>query len=100
VFQLVPQRFPREIGVTTGIVGAAGGVGGFLLPTVLGSLRQLTGSFSGGFLAFAVVGGLGGAMAIAYASRGWRGIFINEDGKAAEIAPVPVLVLAEAQGVA
>jgi len=100
VFQLVPQRFPREIGVTTGIVGAAGGVGGFLLPTVLGSLRQLTGSFSGGFLAFAVVGGLGGAMAIAYASRGWRGIFINEDGKAAAIAPVPILVLAEAQGVA
>ena len=27
VFQLVPQRFPREIGVTTGIVGAAGGFG-------------------------------------------------------------------------
>ena len=25
VFQLVPQRFPKEIGVITGIVGAAGG---------------------------------------------------------------------------
>ena len=59
VFQLVPQRFPREIGVTTGIVGAAGGFGGFLLPTVLGALKQATGSFSGGFLAFALVGGLG-----------------------------------------
>ena len=32
VFQLVPQRFPREIGVVTGIVGAAGGLGGFVLP--------------------------------------------------------------------
>ena len=61
VFQLVPQRFPREIGVTTGIVGAAGGFGGFLLPTVLGRLKQTTGSFSGGFLAFALVGGFGGA---------------------------------------
>ena len=33
VFQLVPQRFPREIGVITGVVGAAGGIGGFFLPT-------------------------------------------------------------------
>ena len=100
VFQLVPQRFPKEIGLTTGIVGAAGGVGGFLLPTVLGSLRQLTGSFGGGFLAFALVGGLGGAVAIAYASRGWRGIFITKDGKAAEIALIPARIVAEAGGVA
>ena len=73
VFQLVPQRFPEEIGVTTGIVGSAGGFGGFLLPTVLGVLKQATGSFSGGFLAFALVGGIGGALALAYASRGWHG---------------------------
>lgn len=99
VFQLVPQRFPREIGVTTGIVGAAGGLGGFLLPTVLGILRQWTGSFSGGFFVFALAGGLGGAVAVAYASRGWRGIFINEVGKAAETVPVPLRVRAEAQGV-
>ncbi len=39
VFQLVPQRFPDEIGVVTGIVGAAGGLGGFVLPTLLGSLE-------------------------------------------------------------
>ena len=54
VFQLVPQRFPREIGVLTGIVGAAGGVGGFFLPTLLGGLRQLTETFAGGFLIFAL----------------------------------------------
>lgn len=54
VFQLVPQRFPQEIGVITGIVGAAGGFGGFLLPTLLGALKQWTGSFSYGFLLFAV----------------------------------------------
>ncbi len=70
VFQLVPQRFPKEIGVTTGIVGAAGGFGGFLLPTVLGSMKQAIGSFSGGFLAFALVGGIGGALALTYASQG------------------------------
>jgi NNP family nitrate/nitrite transporter-like MFS transporter len=54
VFQLVPLRFPREIGVMTGIVGAAGGVGGFFLPNVLGWLKQQTGSFGSGFAAFAV----------------------------------------------
>jgi NNP family nitrate/nitrite transporter-like MFS transporter len=95
VFQLAPQRFPHEIGVTTGIVGAAGGVGGFLLPTVLGGLKQLTGSFSGGFLAFALLGGFGGALALAYASRGWQGIFIGEGGKAAEVAGVPLPALAD-----
>ena len=82
VFQLVPNRFPKEIGVTTGIIGAAGGLGGFVLPNVLGSLKELTGSFSGGFLAFALVGGFGGAAALAYASRGWRGIFIGRSGMA------------------
>ena len=56
VFQLVAQRFPAEIGVITGLVGAAGGLGGFVLPTVLGSLKQLTHSYASGFLAFALVG--------------------------------------------
>ena len=32
VFQLVPQCFCTEIGVATGLVGAFGGIGGFLLP--------------------------------------------------------------------
>ena len=36
VFQLVPQRFPERIGLVTGVVGAAGGLGGFMLPSVLG----------------------------------------------------------------
>jgi nitrate/nitrite transporter NarK len=45
VFQLVAQRFPEEIGVITGLVGAAGGLGGFVLPNALGSLRQLTQSY-------------------------------------------------------
>jgi NNP family nitrate/nitrite transporter-like MFS transporter len=55
VFQLVPQRFPREIGVITGLVGAAGGVGGFLLPNMLGRLKQQTASFAPGFAVFALI---------------------------------------------
>jgi NNP family nitrate/nitrite transporter-like MFS transporter len=55
VFQLVPQRFPKEIGVLTGIVGAAGGIGGFLLPNVLGTLKRTTASFAPGFAVFALM---------------------------------------------
>ncbi len=53
VFQLVPQRFAAEIGVMTGLVGMAGGVGGFYLASSLGIAKQYTGSFSPGFLIFA-----------------------------------------------
>ena len=55
VFQLVPQRFRQEIGVMTGLVGMAGGVGGFYLASSLGYSRQLTGSYQTGFLAFAAL---------------------------------------------
>jgi NNP family nitrate/nitrite transporter-like MFS transporter len=56
VFQLVPQRFGKEIGVITGIVGAAGGIGGFFLPNLLGTFKSLTDSFGPGFFAFALLG--------------------------------------------
>ena len=79
VFQLVAQRFPGEIGVITGLVGAAGGLGGFVLPNVLGSLRQLTQSYGGGFLAFALVGA-SGAVALSFVGRTWEGTFLGKGG--------------------
>ena len=48
VFQLVPQRFAERIGMVTGIVGAAGGLGGFFLPTLLGMTRDYTGGYAAG----------------------------------------------------
>lgn len=48
VFQLVPQRFPDRMGVLTGLVGAAGGFGGFLLPSLLGAIKDRAGQFSWG----------------------------------------------------
>ncbi|HEX2173489.1 MAG TPA: MFS transporter [Dehalococcoidia bacterium] len=54
VFQLVPQRFRREIGLATGVVGALGGLGGFFLPTWLGVIRQGSGSYALGFVALAI----------------------------------------------
>lgn len=53
VFQLVPQRFRKEIGVMTGLVGMAGGVGGFYLASSLGIIKQATGSYQVGILIFA-----------------------------------------------
>jgi NNP family nitrate/nitrite transporter-like MFS transporter len=58
VFQLVPQRFRKEIGVMTGLVGMAGGVGGFYLASSLGYAKQSTGSYQGGFLVFACLAAL------------------------------------------
>ena len=55
VFQLAPQRFHREIGVVTGLVGAMGGVGGFYLASTLGLSKQLTGAYQAGFLGFAAL---------------------------------------------
>ncbi|QNM97767.1 nitrate/nitrite transporter [Chitinimonas koreensis] len=55
VFQLVPQRFRREIGVMTGLVGMAGGIGGFLLAAGLGYSKQLTGGYSTGLTIFAAL---------------------------------------------
>jgi len=53
VFQLAPQRFGKEIGVVTGLVGMTGGIGGFYLASSLGWAKQVTGSYQSGLLVFA-----------------------------------------------
>jgi NNP family nitrate/nitrite transporter-like MFS transporter len=54
VFQMVPQRFSLEIELVTGIVGAAGGLGGFFLPLLLGTAKDLTGTYGVGLACFAI----------------------------------------------
>ncbi len=53
VFQLVPQRFGRDVGLMTGLVGMTGGIGGFYLAASLGYAQQFTGSYAFGFVVFA-----------------------------------------------
>jgi NNP family nitrate/nitrite transporter-like MFS transporter len=53
VFQLVPLRFRKDVGATTGMIGAAGGMGGFVLAELLGKSKTLTADFQAGFLIFA-----------------------------------------------
>jgi NNP family nitrate/nitrite transporter-like MFS transporter len=55
VFQLLPQRFGKDIGVMTGLVGCGGGIGGFWLASSLGLAKQHTGSYAMGFLVFAAL---------------------------------------------
>jgi len=50
VFKLVPEHFPNSVGSVTGLVGAAGGLGGFFPPLLLGVVKQETGSFAIGFV--------------------------------------------------
>ncbi|MCM3761701.1 NarK/NasA family nitrate transporter [Alkalihalobacillus oceani] len=71
IFQLVPQRFQNEIGMVTGIVGAAGGIGGFFLPNVLGSLKDITGTYATGFITCSIVALVAFAILL-YAQAGWR----------------------------
>jgi len=74
VFQLVPGRFPTEIGVATGVVGALGGLGGFALPILLGNAREATGSFGPGLLVLAglAIGVVSILRVLAGSREGWR----------------------------
>jgi NNP family nitrate/nitrite transporter-like MFS transporter len=55
VFQTAPQRFSGDIELITGIVGAAGGLGGFFLPSALGALKDAFGSYGTGLFCFALL---------------------------------------------
>lgn len=55
ILQLASEWFPGQIGLASGVVGAAGGLGGFLLPLWLGTLKEVTGSYRTGLCVFALV---------------------------------------------
>jgi NNP family nitrate/nitrite transporter-like MFS transporter len=56
VFALVAQRAPaQQVGAVTGVVGAAGTLGGFVPPLVMGGIYGATGTYAWGLLALAAV---------------------------------------------
>jgi len=55
VFKLVAEWFPQQVGAVTGVVGAAGGLGGFFPPLVMSLVKIWTGTYLLGFLAMAAV---------------------------------------------
>jgi NNP family nitrate/nitrite transporter-like MFS transporter len=60
VFQLVPQRFGERIGLVTGLVGAAGGLGGFFLPSLLGVVKDASGTYAAGMALCSAIFASGG----------------------------------------
>lgn len=83
VFQLVGHRVPERVGAMTGLVGAAGGVGGFLLPFGFGWLVSSTGTFAAGFAVLACIAGAT-ALAVTGRDRAWsidtRSVVLAEAG--------------------
>jgi NNP family nitrate/nitrite transporter-like MFS transporter len=53
VFKLVPEWFPDRVGAVTGVVGAAGGLGGFFPPLIMGAV-----DYSLGFVLMGAVAAL------------------------------------------
>jgi NNP family nitrate/nitrite transporter-like MFS transporter len=76
VFKAVPQDFPASTGAATGIVGAAGGLGGFFPPIVMGIVKDHFDTYALGFvglLVFAAVC-LGVALTMRTAGRTPEGV--------------------------
>jgi NNP family nitrate/nitrite transporter-like MFS transporter len=57
VFKLVPTEFPHDAGAAAGIVGAAGGLGGFFPPLFMGVIKDATGHYTWGFIGLLIFTG-------------------------------------------
>jgi len=77
VFALVAALVePSRVGAVTGVVGAAGGLGGFVPPLLMGVIYDAYGSYTIGLLALAVVAVIGGL----YTGVGFRKEFRTTTG--------------------
>ncbi|MEK7817578.1 MAG: MFS transporter [Actinomycetota bacterium] len=80
-FQLVPLRFTAITSIAMSMVGLMGGLGGFIPPNAFGQAKQITGSFSLGFIVFA------GVIIVAWIAmlavqRKWTTSWVGKGGKA------------------
>ena len=81
VFQLVPQRFGKDMGIMTGIIGCAGGLGGTALVKTLGWSKAAFGNYHVGFFIFAFIVAAA-IVGISLVKTRWRTTWgINAGGK-------------------
>jgi len=84
VFQLMPHRYGKRVGVATGILGAAGSFGGFFLPTLLGWLKQVSGSYASGLAMLAALAVVA-LVILSVVQTEWVGAWIGKHGRVKEI---------------
>ena len=76
-FQFVPHRWRGRSGIMTGIIGAAGGIGGFYLPVVMGAVKEGTGSYQLGFVTFGVLAAVALVLVLGLQHQ-WRAWVVSE----------------------
>ncbi len=81
LFQLVPLRWPATAAVAGSMIGEIGALGGAIIPNVMAYSKQHTGSYAGGFIAFAVLAALI-LVALRIVQRYWIGVWIAPGGRA------------------
>ena len=80
-FQLVPLRWPVTTAVAGGMIGEVGALGGSILPNLLGQAKQHTGSYSAGFLIYAVLA-CGVLVMTLLVSKSWMRTWAGAGGRA------------------
>lgn len=86
-FQLVPLRWPLTTAIAGGMIGEIGALGGSILPNVLGVSKQKTGSFSAGFVVYAIFAVLV-LVVMRLVARKWTKTWVGAGGRA--LSPVAV----------
>lgn len=81
LFQLVPLRWPLATAVAGSMIGEVGALGGSFIPNAMGISKQATGSFSYGFLSFAVLV-IVAFIVLRVAQKKWTKIWVEKGGKA------------------
>ncbi|MEZ2346407.1 MFS transporter [Terriglobus sp. RCC_193] len=80
-FQLVPLRWPLTTAIAGGMIGEIGALGGSILPNALGISKQKTGSFSAGFVAYAIFAVLV-LVVMRLVARRWTKSWVGAGGRA------------------
>ncbi|WP_206886214.1 nitrate/nitrite transporter [Alicyclobacillus mali (ex Roth et al. 2021)] len=81
LFQLVPLRFPTLVGLATGLIGAFGGIGGYVLPKLLASCKAWFGSYADGFLLLAILP-VASLVLVLWSKQRWETSFVELGGRA------------------
>ncbi|HAG50042.1 MAG: MFS transporter [Deltaproteobacteria bacterium GWC2_42_51] len=81
VFQLIPLRFPHAKAITSGVVGEFGALGGAFIPLVMGYSQEYTGSFSMGFVVYAITA-VAALSLMMIVQRRWTTSWVGKGGRA------------------